>query len=77
MSEGQEVTVEPKVDNVSTQVEDFSKTDEAAIAVAEEHRLSVKDVLRNDRRIVWWCFFFSMSAIGWYVVFTISTRSHL
>jgi hypothetical protein len=71
MSEGQKVTVEPKVNNASTHVEGFSKTDEAAIAIAEEHRLSVRDVLRNDKRIVWWCFFFSMSAIGWYVVFQI------
>lgn len=75
MSEGQKATVEPKADNISTHIEGFSKTDEAAIAIAEEHRLSVKDVLLNDKRIVWWCFFFSMSAIGWYVVFPIPTKS--
>jgi hypothetical protein len=69
MSEGHMVATEPKVDNASTHVEGFSKRDEAAIAVAEEHRLSVMDVLLHDKRIVFWCFFFSMSAIGWCVIF--------
>ena len=47
-------------------IEDVSlKRDEAAIASAEEHSLSMKDALLNNRRILWWCFFFAMSAIGW------------
>ena len=41
------------------------KRDEAAIAAAEEHSLSMKDALLNNKRILWWCFFFAMSAIGW------------
>ena len=43
------------------------KRDETAIAIAEEHSLSMKDALLNNKRILWWCFFFAMSAIGWYV----------
>jgi hypothetical protein len=47
-------------------IEDVSlKRDNAAIANAEEHSLSMKDALLNNRRILWWCFFFAMSAIGW------------
>ena len=47
-------------------IEDVSfKRDEAAIASAEEHSLSMKDALLNNKRILWWCFFFAMSAIGW------------
>jgi len=47
-------------------IEDVSlKRDEAAIATAEEHSLSMKDALLNNKRILWWCFFFAMSAIGW------------
>lgn len=76
MSEDQKVTVDPKVDDVATHDEGFSKSDEAAIAIAEEHSLSVKDVLINDKRIVWWCFFFAMSAIGWYVIFSIPAVSN-
>jgi hypothetical protein len=49
-------------------IEDVSfKRDEAAIAAAEEHSLSMKDALLNNKRILWWCFFFAMSAIGWWV----------
>jgi hypothetical protein len=30
-----------------------------------EHELTFKDVLRNHKRLVWWCFYFAMCAIGW------------
>ena len=60
-----EVVTDPKVDNAITHDEGFSKKDEAAIAIAEEHSISIGHVLRHNKRIVWWCFFFSMSAIGW------------
>ena len=47
-------------------VEDVSlKRDKAAIAAAEEHGLSLKDALLNNKRILWWCLLFAMSAIGW------------
>jgi hypothetical protein len=65
MSGRQEIKAESNVADMTIHDEDLSKRDEAAIAVAEEHRLSVRDVLRNDKRIVWWCFFFAMSAVGW------------
>ena len=45
--------------------EGLNKRDEAAIAVAEEHSLSLRDAILHNKRIVWWCFFFSMSAVGW------------
>lgn len=52
----------------TTHNENILKSDDAAaVAVAEEHSMSIQDALRNNKRIVWWCFFFSMSAIGWYV----------
>jgi hypothetical protein len=62
MSRHEEVKVEQ---HVAVHDEVLTKRDEAAIAVAEEHELSIRDVLRNHKRIVWWCFFFSMSAVGW------------
>ena len=65
MTGHQEVKPEPSVGDMTVHDEVFSKRDQAAIAVAEEHRLSMQDVLRNDKRIVWWCFFFTMSAVGW------------
>lgn len=58
---------ESKVNDVAVHDEGLSKRDEATIGVAEEHSLSIWHVVRHNKRIVWWCFFFSMSAIGWYV----------
>jgi hypothetical protein len=55
-----------RVEDVTIHDEGISKRDEAAIAVAEEHSLSILHVIRHNKRVVWWCFFFSMSAIGWY-----------
>ena len=50
-------------------IEDVSlNRDAAAIAAAEERSLSMGDALRNNKRILWWCFFFAMSAIGWYAI---------
>ena len=65
MSGRQEIKTESNVEDNTVHDEGLNKRDEAAIAVAEEHRLSMRDVLRHDKRIVWWCFFFSMSAVGW------------
>jgi hypothetical protein len=69
MSAEQQVVTEtkPRIE-ATTHNEDILKNDDAAaVAVAEEHSMSIQDALRNNKRIVWWCFFFSMSAIGWYV----------
>ena len=59
---------EPKAGAVST-VEDTypQKVDEAQIAAAEEHSLSVKDALLNNKLVVFWCIFFGFSSIGWLV----------
>jgi hypothetical protein len=54
-----------KAQGVTVHDEGFSKKDEATIAVAEEHSISIWHVVRHNKTIVWWCFFFSMSAIGW------------
>ena len=64
MSGRQEIKTESDVADVTIHDEDLTKRDEAAVAVAEEHRLSARDVIRNDKRIVGWCFFFGMSAVG-------------
>lgn len=32
---------------------------------AEEHQLSVQQVVRNHKTLVWWAFFFAVSAVGW------------
>lgn len=69
-TEQQQAMTEPKlkVKNPNSHHEDILKGDDAAaVAAAEEHSLSLQGVLRNNKRIVWWCFFFSLSAIGWYV----------
>lgn len=34
---------------------------------AIEHELTFKHVIRNHKALVWWCFYFAMCAIGWYV----------
>lgn len=67
MSAIQEAGVERKVEMQTDSHHDevLTKRDEAAIGVAEEHGLSIGDVLRNNKRIVFWCIFFSMSAVGW------------
>ena len=57
--------VKQEQDNIAVHDENLTKRDEAAIAVAEEHRLSIRDVIQHNKRIIWWCFFFSMSAVGW------------
>ena len=49
----------------SHQEEALTKRDDAAIGVAQQHNLTIRDVLRNHKRIVFWCIFFSMSAVGW------------
>lgn len=35
----------------------------------EERQLSLWYVLLHHKALVWWCFFFAVSAIGWYVLF--------
>jgi hypothetical protein len=30
-----------------------------------EHELTFREVLRNHKRLIWWCFYFAMCAIGW------------
>jgi hypothetical protein len=62
-----EEKVESKTEDAPIHDEGLSKSDEAALGIAEEHSLSLWHVVRHNKRIVWWCFFFSMSAIGWYV----------
>lgn len=65
MSAPGNIKAESKVEDVNVHDEGMSKRDEATIGVAEEHSLSISQVFRYNKRIVWWCFFFSMSAIGW------------
>jgi hypothetical protein len=74
--EQQQAMTEPKlkIEDTDTHHEDILKGDDAAaVAAAEEHSLSLQYVLRHNKRIVWWCFFFSLSAIGWYDTKYLST----
>lgn len=34
-------------------------------SIKEEHQLSPWDVVRNYPALVWWAFFFAVSAVGW------------
>lgn len=54
-----------KESDVAVHDESLGKHNDAAVAAAEEHSMTVTDVLRHNKRIVWWCFFFSMCACGW------------
>ncbi|KAF6823973.1 maltose permease [Colletotrichum plurivorum] len=37
----------------------------AATTNQAEHELTVRDVFKNHKAIVWWCFYWAMAAIGW------------
>jgi hypothetical protein len=66
MANAKDISTSDKKPTDHATIEDVSlKRDGAAIAAAEEHSLSMKDALLNNKRILWWCFFFAMSAIGW------------
>lgn len=41
------------------------KLEQAQIAAAEEHNLSVWEALTQNKTVVFWCIFFSFSAVGW------------
>lgn len=43
----------------------------------EEHQLSLWHVLQHHKGLVWWCFFFAVSAIGWYVQHFLTPSSTL
>ena len=53
-----------KVDHLVTTSYD-EKRQIAVPNTTVEHELTFKDVLRNHKRLVWWCFYFAMCAIGW------------
>ena len=42
-----------------------SKQDKIAADIELEHELTVRDVLRNHKGLVWWCFYWAMAAVGW------------
>lgn len=33
-----------------------------------EHELAVRDVFANHPALVWWSFYWSMAAVGWYAL---------
>lgn len=37
----------------------------ASNAIQQEHDLTLRDVFKNHKSIVWWCFFWAMAAVGW------------
>lgn len=42
-----------------------SNEDVIAFDAAAEHQLSLLHVLTHHRPLVWWAFFFAVSAVGW------------
>jgi hypothetical protein len=33
-----------------------------------EHELTLTDLFRNHKAVVWWCFFWAMAAVGWWAI---------
>jgi hypothetical protein len=64
MSTDKEDQMEPKIAISASHEEFLSNRDAASIGVAEEHTLTIKDVFRKHKRIVFFCLFYSMSAVG-------------
>ncbi|KAK5057779.1 hypothetical protein LTR84_011780 [Exophiala bonariae] len=51
---------------ISSVIDDVPpKIEQAQIAAAEEHNLSVWGALTQNKKVVFWCIFFAFSAIGW------------
>jgi hypothetical protein len=48
--------------------DDDSKSAVVATATQAEHDLTLADLLRNHKLVVWWCFFWAMAAVGWLVL---------
>ncbi|KAK8021726.1 general substrate transporter [Apiospora arundinis] len=42
-----------------------SKQDQIAADHKLEHDLTVRDVIRNHPKLVWWCFYWAMASVGW------------
>ncbi len=38
-----------------------------AAANQQEHELTLADLFRDHKPVVWWCFFWAMAAVGWLV----------
>jgi hypothetical protein len=37
----------------------------ATTALQQEHELTLQEVIKNHKVVVWWCFYWAMCAIGW------------
>lgn len=46
-------------------VEDVSSDLQVDSVVKEEHATTVWQVIRENPKVVFWCFFFAFSAMGW------------
>ena len=42
-----------------------ARAEQVEVASAEEHNQTIRNALSNNKRVVWWCFFFALSSIGW------------
>ena len=38
---------------------------EVQVDHALEHDLTLKDVFRQHPKMIWWCFYWAMAAVGW------------
>lgn len=34
-------------------------------AIQQEHDLTLREVFKNHKLIIWWCFYWAMCAVGW------------
>ena len=34
-------------------------------ALQEEHEITLREVFKKHRLIIWWCFYWAMCAVGW------------
>lgn len=64
MAGSEKITEETHVETATT--ESFPPKGAVSTDNQTEHQLSLWFVIRNHPSLVWWTFFFGVSAIGWY-----------
>jgi hypothetical protein len=41
------------------------KSSDVKFPIATEHPVTIRDAMKGNATVMWWCFFFALSAIGW------------
>ena len=55
----------PDLDHLEAAVSQADKEESKISAAATEQVLTLRDVFKNHKTLVWWCFFWAMCAVGW------------